>query len=85
MNKSIHFWNRNEPENPYLISNFTKNIDFLTKWQKKITVLVKINLGQATNVNFKLKMLKFAENHIKTKFQEGLFLNFNFRPYFCKF
>ena len=34
------FWNVNESENLFLISNFTKNVNFVTKWQK-ITFLVK--------------------------------------------
>ena len=38
--KSIHVWNRNESENPFLISNLTKNADFLRKWQNT-TFLVK--------------------------------------------
>ena len=31
--KSIHFWNGNESENPFLVSNSTKNADFMRKWQ----------------------------------------------------
>ena len=34
MYKSIHFWNGNESQNPFLISNFTKIADFFRKWQK---------------------------------------------------
>ena len=39
MYKSTHFWNVNESGNLFLISNFTKNVDFLTELpdQKKIT------------------------------------------------
>ena len=64
--KIKHFWNGNESENPFLISNFTKNYNFLRKWQK-ITFLVKTILGQPTKHNFELKMLKLLENHVKTK------------------
>ena len=48
------------------MSNSTKNFNYLAKWQK-ITFWVKKKIGQATKVNFELKMLKFAGNHDKTK------------------
>ena len=35
--KSLHFWNGNESENPFLTSNFIKNVGFLLiKWQKSL-------------------------------------------------
>ena len=40
--KSVHFWNGNESENPFLISNFTKNSDFLRKRQKSLFLVKKI-------------------------------------------
>ena len=49
--KSIHFWNENDSENPFLISNFTKNDVFLKKWQK-ISFFGKQILGQRTKNNF---------------------------------
>ena len=68
VNKSIHFWNGNESENPFLISNSTKNADFLRKWQK-ITFLVKNFCDKLKKNNFELKMLKLLENHVKTQLQ----------------
>ena len=56
------------------MSNFTKNVNFLTKWQKNHFFGKKKVFGQTTKVNFKLKMLKFAGNHDKTKLSEGYFL-----------
>ena len=32
IHKSTQFWNGNELENPFLITNFTKNADFVRKW-----------------------------------------------------
>ena len=64
--KSIHFWNVNESENPFLISNFTKNDDFLRKWQK-ITFLVKKNSWTAYKKQFWVKNAELVENHVKTK------------------
>ena len=55
MSQRIHF----------LILNFTKNVDFLTKRQK-ITFLVKKKFVPATKVNFELKMMNFGKNHVKT-------------------
>ena len=60
-------------EKPFLISNFTKNADFLRKWQKqtnkqkKNTFLVKSFCDKLKKNNFELKMLKLPENHVKTQ------------------
>ena len=62
--KIIYFWNGNESENPFLISNFTKNDDFLRKWQK--TLFGQKFLWQANKNSFGLKIPKFLENHVKT-------------------
>ena len=40
--------------------------------------------GQATKVNFKLKMLKFAGNYVKTKLLGGVFFKFLFKVLFLK-
>ena len=55
--KGIHFWNKNESENSFLILNFIK---------KNLIVLRKCQLGQATKSNFEYTLLKFHENHAKT-------------------
>ena len=41
VHKSTYFWNGNESENPFLISNLTKNDDFFEKTGKKSPFLVK--------------------------------------------
>ena len=53
-------------ENPFSISNFSKNDDFLREWQKKNTFLVKNCFLQTNKKSFELKMPKFLENHVKT-------------------
>ena len=49
--KSIHIWNGNESENPFLISNFTKNAVFLRKLAKN-TFLVKNFCDKLKKNNF---------------------------------
>ena len=64
--KGIHFWNGNESENPLLISNFTKNAEFLRNGKKTPLFLVKNFCDKLKKNNFELKMLKLPENHVKT-------------------
>ena len=64
--KELHFWNGNESDNPFLISNFIKNDDFSRKWQKKNTFSVKHFCDKLTKNSFELKMPKFLEDHVKT-------------------
>ena len=71
--KSVHFWNGNESESPFLISNFTKNSDFFEE-TAKITFLVKKICDKLKKNNFELKMLKLLENHVKTLLKEHVFL-----------
>ena len=47
----VCLWNGNESENPFLISNFTKNNDLFEKMVKN-TFVVKEILGQRTKHNF---------------------------------
>ena len=46
----MHFWNGNKSENPFLISNLTKDDDFLRKWQKT-TFLVKNFCDKLTKID----------------------------------
>ena len=55
-------WNGNESENPFLISNFTKNYIFFFENDKN-HFSGKKNSWTAYKNNFEFKELKLLENH----------------------
>ena len=71
----VNFWNGNESANPFLISDFTKNDNFLRKWQKSL--FWEKNLGQPTKHNFELKVLKLLVNQKAPCVVCGVYYNVN--------
>ena len=69
--KAYIFWNGNESEDPFLISNFTKKKKKKKRWyfekMAKNHFFGKKKSWTAYKDNFELKMLKLFENYVKTK------------------